>query len=247
MKAAVLISGEPRFCAEFDQLVDTLKGFDQIDWYFYLWERSQNTHNQVAVSNSWLNVSGEDWAKETIQNNLPQGHRVAGLELVDQTQFQFPNRPHPSYVNPRNIWIMYQGNYGAYKMIDDPNSYDLIIRARPDVNLDREVDLQEVKRRLEQNPNSIFSGGWATGNGYGYKINDWVGMGLPNTMNTYCDLINRMEQYANEGIPVHGETMLAYHLHKEKVDVQTDLFDSYLRILGTRNNEVYHSNFGRWV
>jgi hypothetical protein len=246
IRAAVLISGEPRFCAEFDQLVNNLKGCDQIDWFFYLWKTSQNYPHQTAIADSWLDIKSKEWASDVIQANLPVGHNVAGVELVDQTQFIYPDKPHPHYVNPRHIWIMYQGIYGAYKMLENQGPYDLIIRARPDVDLDREVNLQEVRDRLNEKPNSIFSNSEHV-HGYGYKINDWVGVGLPDTMKVYTDLVNRMEQYTNEGVTVHGETMLAYHLHKNNIQVQTDLFNFNLRVLGTRKDNIYYSNFGRWA
>ena len=245
-KAAVLISGEPRFCTEFDHIINNLKGFDQIDYYFYIWNKSNPHPNYDVIAPSWFNIESAQWAVDKIQSNLPAGHYVAGLELVDQTQFQYPNKPHPGYINPRHIWIMYEGNYGAWKMCKDPGSYDLIIRARPDVLIDKEVDLVEVKNRLEQQPLSIFSGGAHSTNGYGYKINDWVGIGLPSTMRIYCDVINCMEEYANRGITVHGETMLAYHLQDQGVHVHTDLFNAELRHLGQYVNNRYISTFGRW-
>ena len=43
MKAAVLIQGDARFCREFDLFLENLKGFDQVDYFMYLWKNNYTT------------------------------------------------------------------------------------------------------------------------------------------------------------------------------------------------------------
>jgi len=48
MKAAILIQGDPRFCSEFDLFLKNLQGFDQVDYFMYMWKDSPSTVNLLA-------------------------------------------------------------------------------------------------------------------------------------------------------------------------------------------------------
>jgi hypothetical protein len=91
MKVAILVSGEPRFCRELTVFQSRLVGFDSADWFVSVWSRSQSrsdywrSQGSELVAPGWLNPTVE-WAQERIQLNLQGGHRLAHLELVDQSQ-----------------------------------------------------------------------------------------------------------------------------------------------------------------
>ena len=59
MKAAILLQGDPRFCAEFDLFLENLKGFDQVDYFMYMWEDSPSTVD--LLGNSGHQVVAPAW------------------------------------------------------------------------------------------------------------------------------------------------------------------------------------------
>ena len=89
MKAAVLLQGDPRFCKEFDLFLENLKGFDQVDYFIYLWENNTPTADLLqgdghcVVAPAWQRVD-RIWALQKFHDLLPPGHRVVALELGNQ-------------------------------------------------------------------------------------------------------------------------------------------------------------------
>lgn len=275
MRVAVLIQGEARFCAEFDHFLEKIQGCDNIDWYFYLWKDNPSTsnilrsHGHELVSPNWQNID-INWAADKIKKNLPDGHRIIALVLGDQTQINHPliTTNYAKETIQSNVWKMWYSLYQAnqlklkYETIHN-FKYDLVIRSRPDVALIDPLYLSAVKYHINKKPNLVI----IPHNklcGYRTLITDLFGVSSSENMDIYTDIYNQALSYHQQDIIFHPETMLAYHLTKNKLDFQSGNFNIEFRWLGKwRNIEtgeeytsqtvptwdgyVYISDFGRWT
>lgn len=247
MKVAALISGEPRFCEEFDLFLERLTGYDQIDWYFYLWRENfeHPFYKFDLIAPKWRTVEYA-WAINKIQSNLPNNHKIAKLVLADQKEFNNPEiHNNLAYqANVYNVWKMYQSIKESDLLRRDQN-YDLVIRTRPDVMLEQKIDLSNIADQLKSNtkriivPNNHWHGSPA--------INDWVAISTPENMKIYSSVVDYINTYCKNNVKFHPETLLAHHLKKNDLEVVKGSFSVGLRKLGTTTPGVsYHSKFGRW-
>ena len=67
MRVAIMISGRPNFTKDFDNFLPKLKGYDQLDWFFYL---KNNYVMQMPIKNivwggPWQSFDVE-WALEEV-------------------------------------------------------------------------------------------------------------------------------------------------------------------------------------
>jgi len=276
LKVAVLIQGEPRFCREFDFFLENLVGYDQVDWFFYLWKTSspfqtvQGTDGHVLVADPWQNID-LNWAIGKLQSNLPENHYVAGIELADQHTLPIPiiKRKIGYGVNVANVWKMWHSQHRvnqmrlAYEKENDV-SYDVVIRTRPDVALLDTVDARVVNEHLVKKSNMvIIPKNKLVGETVERVTCDLMGISNPQSMTTYTDLINHALDYNRLGEEFHPENLLACHLKKQGLDTSIANFDIEMRWLGQWQNihtgEIvpvhkikdltdfrYTSQFGRW-
>jgi hypothetical protein len=245
MKIAILASGQPRFCAETDAFIERLIGYDQVDWFFYLWKENSVQHvcGHNVIAPSWITVDYE-WAIQKFKENLPANHNVI-LQLVDYDDVQKLD----PVVNPAGAYKMFRGTYQAnqlrleYEKINGP--YDLVIKTRIDFGLLDECNLIEVKELLDQHPNRIVTINnreWPPGGRY--AINDWFAIGLPDAMNIYADALKYVHSYPVDFLP---EISLAYHLEATNLEKYWGNFHGEVRYLGETIDNRYQSVFSRWA
>ena len=258
MRIAVLIQGEPRFCKEFDFFLERLTGYSQADYFVSIWKQSQPISNywrsrqSILVADPWTNVD-YSWAETKIKENLPSNSYLAHLELVDQTALSFPEiTNHDTVTNIQNLWKMLYSLHRVNQLkkaheVEWNFVYDLVIRTRPDLMLHNIVDLSTIKPQLDNHPNMLAMPD-NTRCGYGKHSSDLMAIGSSNTIDQYCDLYLKAEEYHNNGLMFHPETLLSHHLDQCGI-----VFDSRfgyqidIRHLGQYiDSEKYISNFGRW-
>ena len=252
MKVAILISGSPRFCAEFDTFINGITGFETADWFVDLWSDNPppdklGYDNHVLVASSWRQIHRE-WAVNKIKSNLPNNHRLAALSLYDSGLIEYPviTGPQVHHTNFPSIWKMHIGwkHADSYRQASGMQ-YDLVIRARPDIGLVGMLDLTAIKNLLDQAPNSVLIAKNGQ-HGYHYQTNDVIGISTPNNMAIYTDLINHSLKYNAAGIMFHPETLLAYHMHVNGL-VSTPALDVALRSdTITLPDGTVTVDFGRW-
>lgn len=227
MKIAVLISGQPRFNREFNDLLNNLDSNDQIDFFFYLWN-SEPSEN-VFIPPTWPNDP-----TDKILENLPKNSRIADIKILDQPEYIVTRSYNLTpWSNPVNIWYTYHG----IKMVNEMReqyeqvngAYDLVIKARPDTGIDRKINFLEIKTFLDQYPNVVVVPNDRRYGMAGVTVNDLLGIGLPSTMSTYCRAIDSFDQYNDQGCPYHGETLLAWHLTKNNIAIPPTNFNCTFR------------------
>ena len=252
MKTAILVTGRPRFSREFDDLLINLKNYDQLDWFFLLW--NSDHAEDIRIPPSWP-YGDIDTIRGRILHNLPERSNIAHLSIVDPPAFDATKSYNitPWSVAP-NIWTMYFGIQAVndireqYELKHGP--YDLAIRARPDIGVDTPLDLRSLQEQLSNMPPTVVVSSNERHGMSGTPLNDMFGIMLPSTMSTYSRAFENIDKYNAQGLPFHGETVLAHHLHVNNIAVPPTNFRCVGRQYG-RNGEPRlgddsNSDFGRW-
>lgn len=103
--------------------------------------------------------------------------------------------------------------------------YDIVIRYRADIFMNKPFNLLQEPIVI---PNIGFYGGY----------NDQLAYGQSNYMDKYCNLYNKIDEYYDQGMPIHPETMLKFHLDKENIIPKFQDIDYVL----LRGNGRIHKN-----
>lgn len=252
MKIAVLISGSPRFNKDFDTFVNGISNSYQVDWFVHLWKQNPppdklGYENYILVADPWRTVN-RDWAISRLSSALPGNHKLINLEIYDNSLINYPEitGPQMHHINFQSIWKMHLG----WKCVDTlrqthHEKYDLVIRARPDLYLQRSLELDHIKNIINQAPETVLVPNGAQ-HGHGYCINDIMAISSPENISIYTDLVSQSIEYNRKGIMFHPETILAYHLIENKLKI-SPFIDT-----GIRSNMIkIHDNqftveFGQW-
>lgn len=255
IRVAALISGEPRFCSEFDNFLTALGKNCEIDWFCYVWHNSQygGTWGWDLVSEYWLNPQDATaWAEFT--KNLPSNHRLRAMVLADRNSVAVPRIVnHAGETNVARCWSMYESLHRvdllrrAYQQQIGRN-YDLVIRTRPDIGLKGAVDLVDLAQKARENPRLLFTPDQLE---YGYaqtKINDMLAMGSDHSVAVYANCVQHLMDYHSRGVIFHPETLLAIHCQQQGLILSRENWGHLmLRELGIKDSQgCYHSDFGRW-
>jgi len=241
MRVAVLISGEPRFSKEFDIFLENLTGFDQVDWYFYLWNNGVYALENKLMPPSWFNID-HNTAYDKIRLNLPPDHNIAYLELADQNKTQFPNIQERLgwAVKQDNVWKMWYGWYQVDSKCHD--DYDMVIKSRPDLALVHPVNLKEITFSSNELllPNNY--GGFYNNN----HICDLMAISSRSNIRVYNSIFNHAEQYHRQGYMFHPETLLSKHLDEHGIKYRKGNFNVEYRYFGKTDNK-YQIQYERWI
>jgi hypothetical protein len=245
MKIAILISGQPRFNQEFNDLLNKLDSNDHIDFFFYLWNSSPSEN--VFIPPTWPTDSGAIESK--IRENLPANVNIADIKILPQIEYTVTKSYNLTpWSNPVNIWYTYHG----IKMVNEMREryeqvngvYDLVIKGRPDTGIDRDIDFNFIKQYLDENPSTVIVPNDRRYGMAGVPVNDLLGIGLPATMSTYCRAVDYFDQYNDQGCPYHGETLLAWHLTKNKINIPETNFNCTFREHWYAHNKP---DYGSWL
>jgi len=242
MKIAILISGEPRFWQELDQLIENLKGYTEVDWFFYLWKNSPYGTNLGYVSNSWNNIT-EDVAYNKIKNNLPTNHNIAQIVIDEQENYTFPEITGSMQwgVQPNRSFTQFLGIHKVDQLRQQySKKYDIVIKARGDVGLVDPVDLHDIKRILEEKHKTIIVPSNYPDWGTKCLLNDKIVMALPEIMDIYTNLFNMAKSYDNIGLQWGGESMIIHHMNVNNIRFTHNNFRM------TELDRQQPCIFGRW-
>jgi hypothetical protein len=275
MKLAVILQGDPRFCAEFDLFLQNLTGYDQVDWFMYLWKNNSPTanlmssHGHQVVAPSWQNID-RDWALDKFSKCLPAGHRVVALELADQNSVPVveveSNKCETVIFG--NVWKMWHSQYMANQLKvayeqEHNFKYDLVMKTRPDTALMNQINVGHIKQYFDKDPNLVLMSNNKRC-GYGVAITDINAITTSVNMNIYADIYKQAIDHHRNGCIFHPETMLARHLTHNGLHYASLDYNVEFRHLGiwtdittgetwpsatvpSWHNKFYTSDFGRWA
>lgn len=250
MRIAGILSGDPRFCKEFDTQLESVKD-TSIDWYIAIWKRDYNSNahwRYKLVSPFWKGDYTLDSASEFIQKRLPNNHRLADLIIVDDTEFN-PKTDHyrQLHIEPYPILCQWYMVKRAWELIQKSNvNYDVVFKSRMDMALTPSINFVDIYNRIKDNPGNIISERRAHNM---YAFDGWA-IGLYESMKKYCQAIDYIE---------HFNVNLNHEFDPERIVnsiwnsfgltlVGSDIKNS-IRQTGTGKNWLpeYDPNFGSWI
>lgn len=247
MRVAIQICGLPRFSREFDHFLTNIIGYTEIDYHFLFWNNDPKYDSRTPPD--WP-VNNINESIDKIKRFLPDNHNIATYEINSQPHFD-QNKIYrlTPWSQKNNILSMYYG----IKTVNDQRKlyenkrnfkYDLIIRTRPDIGLQKIIDLKLIKDYLNNNVNHVIMPANER-HGMGVSpVNDFFAIALPNIMDIYSSAYDYIDQYNSEGMILHGETVLGYHLQKNNIYCPSTNFNYIGRYytIGPNNDP----DFGRW-
>jgi hypothetical protein len=273
MRIAIIIHGEPRFCEEFDKLINSVKDVEQVDWFFYLWSETdyptdeqiihEREHNPYAhtygfnvVAPNWRSVN-RDWAMQKLRDNLPAHHNIVRAEFVDHQGMEFPpiEGRQAVEISIKNIcknWysLMQVDLYRQEYEKQNNFTYNLVIRSRPDIAVISELDFESLLGGVTGDPQVVFIPSNHQCGYDGIHFCDLYAIASSRNMSIYSDVFNQAWKHNLENnVIFHGETMLARHLQLNGLRFVTANLHIGLRSSGQDHAEpggIYISNYGRW-
>ena len=198
MKVAVQLSGQQRYGDYLQILFHAMRVFDQIDIFAHHWAEPRS---QQEVESLLRGIKTHPNAK------------IGKVEVEPQVDFEikphWKTHGHPIFNIMSMVYSIKQANLlrTTYEH-EHGETYDLVIRARPDIGLFEFPQdqtwfsaIQEGVIYVGRRPFNIMSNPKA--------IQDQVAIARPSTMNIYSQLYSRLDDFFDEG-NILGPEILFY-------------------------------------
>ena len=256
MKVAVLISGEPRFCTNFDKFMECIKNYNQVDYYIYIWKHNPQEYavkNMKLIGDPWITVD-YNWALKTLKKHIIQpNHSLKTFKLGNQEDFPEPviDVPKADETRPRNVWYMHNAwdQVNKLKIQQEQNEnfkYDLVINGRSDLNIGVDLDCSKLIEICKAKNPCVLT---PDNNLYGHNIyppmSDIFALGTSESMDAYMDIAQSYNKYLKKSrIFFHPETWLAHHLRRKQItDIKYE-FKTFLR--PKKRPKFFQNDFTGW-
>ena len=258
MKVAILISGEFRFCQDFDKQIENYQGFDKIDWFVSAWDRRRSDDRRIPPS--WTAQTAKE-AKQYLEQRLlgvcDNRHSIADCSIIDAAEVPPMPRDYPPFyiVTSLGCWQQFQ----SLKMCNQlrvnreavEGKYDLVIRSRPDLSLNHVLNLKMISQSLAAHPNAILIPKNERRANHP-QFSDVYAIGTSDTITTYCNAVDDFDWAFQTGTPWNPEWLMQRVLmHRGLVWPMTD-FEVVMRqhgkwIPNNKGYEDWYPEFGRWA
>lgn len=244
MRSAILLSGNPRFCKDFNLQLNILQDYN-IDWFVTMWTRYHT--DDTRISPNWNgNTTKEllDW----IQPHLPPKHTIQYIELLDHSRAPIPDKTYKEfYANSTNLlqqfWIL---DYCDQQRRNSGLQYDLIIRSRPDIAILNPLNLNYIHNYLLKSPNTLILPRNER-RGAPIPFCDQFAIALPDTMTLYTQTYKSFDNLYNKGVPYNPEYLMANACLELKLNWPMTDFDIGLRTHGYHVPGHFHPDFDNWL
>ena len=253
MKVAATISGLPRFSKEFDVFLNSLQEYEQIDWFFYLWNLDEKIvpaprFAEIDWTAPCWKTMNADQMREKIVNNLPENHKVVFLELHEIPPYNPIREPIP------NPWTYTKGvyfNHLGQKLVTEAREnyekengkYDLVIKARPDCGIYPSINLYAANDFLNHNTNAILTPADHRLGVQGRIVSEAIAFGSSDNISVFSKMFDYMYNYELQGVIFHPETLTAHHLYVNGIVTPMTNFNFLLRHFKTPSGGP---DWGRW-
>ncbi len=232
MKIAIQLAGQPRFTGDFNSFLTNLKGYDHADWFCYI-TNNNNVSSFKLPSDQWKSFE-KDWAINKLQSRLPNNNFVTVFAISDCEQVKLPIEPPECPTGFYKMWYnIYQSNQLRIAYEKSNNiKYDMIIRVRPDVGLEDELDLKTIGEigNFIIFPNNQWAG-HTNLDPNAPQACDQFAIALSESMNVYSDLVHHANKYiyTKNRYYWHNEGTLAQHLNVNGIPTIRGNFNISLR------------------
>lgn len=179
MKVAIITAGQPRFTKDFITVLNQLKGFDTADLYVNLWE------------SNW--AESEEQGFQKINKILPSHITLKKIKFVKEPERIIPQCDIEANVKEAEWWYIRRiGQIHCLKLAFDliDETYDMVVRIRPDGSLNTELDLSTIS--LTDNE-ILFTNNWV--GVHQTDPNDQFFVGTYNSIKFLCNLYTDFDKY----------------------------------------------------
>ena len=248
MKIAATISGLPRFTKDFDLFLENISDYDQIDWFFYMWNDFEENLGYIPPWMKNPNNWNEDSVRRKIESLLPDKHNIVYLKIVDHPAYTEKESLNLSpWSNAPNIWFMHHG----HKMVNQARldyekqhgPYDMIMRARTDVEIYPKINLRSCCEFIQNHPKNLITPANFRYGLQGKGISESFCLGSGETIDIYSQLVDKLFEYNDQGVIYHPETLSAHHMYLNKIDLPMTNFQIRFRHYKMPDGT---QDFGRW-
>jgi hypothetical protein len=223
MKVAVCFSGHgdrldvPAFVRQ----LYMYKNYSQIDMFFSLWDADRNTIESVIRYITEQTLS-------RYQLYFDWNPHVTDCPLVHTQCHAWCEHYHP---------VKWYSQYKGVKNADifrqqHGKDYDLVIRSRLDIALAGDVDFATWDQQLNTT-DVIIPRSWnwhRLWNDDGGLLNDQFFVARANTMGRLTQMVDRIDEYIDQGCRFHGESLMWWNITKGcSYTYQFGDFDTVLR------------------
>ena len=232
MKAAVIVSGQPRFTNDLINFIANLDGCTTVDWHILLWKNNPPPDHPAGRNYipDTLRYPTVEQIHKLFENKLPQHHSIKTVTIEDYLPPPMPNFKAQG-CTPQNVWPMWWGWYRVSQQCQQwetlHGKYDRIIKARLDIGFPAPVDINNY------DPTRIIVANNGQHGYNNYQMNDLIGISSSDNIHTWCRVINHAEQWVNKGCSFHPETVLCYHLRANNLRIEVAPWTLNFRSLGS--------------
>jgi hypothetical protein len=222
MRIAATISGQPRFCKEFNSILQHTQHLN-VDWYVHVWSHNpppDNPHNSnyVMIADGWRYPT-KQFVEREFACRLPSNHRLVATVVEDFRDIIVPALSRQHCGPPERIIY----HWTSWRMVRDliEDRYDWIIRTRADVGLDKPIPFEQLK------PRTVYTAHTAW-HGYENQMNDIINVGDYDSIMCQLSVIDHYENYLNK-VKFHPETMVATHIKHSGFRIEMAQFGMQFR------------------
>lgn len=242
MSRAIVFSGNMRFCSTLDSQIENL-GPEPIDWWVIVWDKLHNNDFQIPPN---LTVKTPEDLSAYLTSRLPVNHHVRYCQLLNPKNYLEPDLNYkPFYCDITALhqqhWCLEQ----SYRAIENNlRNYDLIIRSRLDLGLDRPLDLYRFTQEVAQDPKRLIMpnnqrrGSWQC-------CDQWAAM-HPQAYRDYAQAHLLFKELYQQGVPYNPEFLMGAALKKMGYHWPSTDFNVLLRETKYWRDNQYIPEFGQW-
>jgi len=223
MKVAILLTGHSRdYNKTFDSLKKNVLDVYDCDIYFNTWDVNQTSPDRGITRTFNIPEKAFD-TQSLIEKYQPYLNRFPNISFLDRPDDVFKVNERAIYHGSfwverlRDQWWMI--NKG-WKLIDNPDQYDVIFRMRFDLQLDH-IQFKKAKFVVPKSEVEFHK--------IGTHWSDHMAYGEPANMEKYCNMFHHIESlYTNHNIDIsHAEAMSEFYMreygHQSEVFIDLDI------------------------
>lgn len=214
MRVAVCFSGQPRFIPHYAPLIKKhLLDLYDCDIYAHFWEHTQEPINMSFTDTYTGNPLDEfktHYAYKALQTEPQVYFDISGYALdtlePDLKHAYTPNQFKDLYQRVNSQWYSLQK---CYKLIEEPDTYDFIVRIRTDCKLNSPIELSRFNKHT-----LYIQDGRRTG--WDRKYADWFMLGHADVMSHFTNIYDSIYDYWHKG-SIHIHKFIQSYVENKKI------------------------------
>lgn len=256
MRVAILLSGEARFCKDFDSQISCYNDYDQIDWFVSFWDKTNIDDRRISPSyQAKTDQELQTFLEQKLLSLGDNRHKIADCKILNHEYLEpMPQDYQPYYVvSSQGVWDQFQGIKFVNKLRlayeqEQGQTYDLVIRSRPDISLSQSISLSEIDKMTANQKIIVMPNNERRGH---FQFSDVYAIGSSQTMNDYANAVDKFDNVHTRGIPWNPEWLMGAALYSQSYTWPSTNFNAVIRKHGKwldndKGYQDFYPEFGRW-